>query len=257
MRKTLKLKIFASFMLLVMLLAAAGTISILEFRWLSDSFHGMIQDNYKSIEASKTMVEALEREDSGILLIMLGQWNQGHNILYLADSSFNAELEIVKQNITEPDEDKYIADIEIKYAAYKKKWTVSMIESKDEETIDWYKNEMHQSFLITKKVVNDLMSLNQTSMYNEAYAIKERAHRAIMPGIVTIIGALVFSILLNFFIVHYFVRPLEKLTLAVKKYRTHDTSLQVNIKSNDEIKALEQAINNLLVRLEKEKDLLQ
>lgn len=95
-------------MLLIAMLAVAGIISILEFRWLSNSVHGLIENNYKSIEASKTMVESLEREDSGILLLMLGEWKEGREILKSADSLFLRAFETAKNNLTENDEDLHI-----------------------------------------------------------------------------------------------------------------------------------------------------
>lgn len=248
MKKTLKLKIFASFMLLIAMLAIAGAISILEFRWLSNSVHGLIEDNYKSIEASKKMVDALEREDSGILLLMLGEWEEGRDILESADRSFQAAFKVAKNNLTEDDEGKYIKNIEESYRIYKLSWQRPIVDTDKQGNISWYKDDIHKKFADTKSAVNELMSLNQSSMYNEVSKLKEKSKRAIMPGIVSIIAALVFSIILNFFITKYFVNPISELADAVNNYRDGDKSLRVDISSNDEIKKLENAINDLLHR---------
>ena len=72
-----------------------------------------------------------------------------------------------------------------------------------------------------------------------------------MPGIVAIIAALIFSIVLNFFITRYFVRPISELAEAVNKYKEGENRLQANITSDDEIKFLEQAINDLIQRSSK------
>ncbi|RCW38362.1 MCP four helix bundle domain-containing protein [Marinilabilia salmonicolor] len=248
MKKTLKLKIFASFMLLIAMLAIAGAISILEFRWLSNSVHGLIEDNYKSIEASKKMAEALEREDSGILLLMLGEWEEGRDIIESADRSFQAAFKVAKNNLTEDEEEKYIKDIEEAYRIYKSSWQRPIVDTDKQGDIAWYKDDIHKKFADTKSAVNELMSLNQSSMYNEVSELKEKSKRAIMPGIVSIIAALVFSIILNFFITKYFVNPISELAHAVNSYRDGDKSLRVDISSNDEIKKLENAINDLLHR---------
>ncbi len=249
MRKKLKIKIFSSFMLLTVMLAIAGVISIFEFRWLSNSVHGLIQDNYKSIEASKTMIEALEREDSGILLLMLGEWEEGRTILKLADSSFLTALETAKNNLTENNEENYIKKIETTYQSYKSNWKRPIVGTDKQGNISWYKDDIHKKFLEMNLAVNELMSLNQTSMYEKASELKEKSKRAIMPGIVSIIAALVFTIILNFFITRYFINPISGLSTAVNSYRKGDKKLQSNITSNDEIKKLEEAISNLLQRL--------
>lgn len=249
MKNTLKLKIFASFMLLIAMLAVAGTISIVEFRWLSNSVHGLIQDNYKSIEASKTMIEALEREDSGILLLMLGEWEEGRKILKSADSLFMSSFETAKNNLTENNEEKYIKKIETAYQTYKSSWERPIVDTDKQGNISWYKDDIHKKFAETKFAVNELMTLNQSSMYNEATELKEKSKRAIMPGIVSIIAALVFSLILNFFITRYFVNPISELADAVANFRVGDNKLRSNITSNDEIKKLEQAISDLLQRI--------
>ncbi|MCF8261147.1 MAG: hypothetical protein K9J12_10260 [Melioribacteraceae bacterium] len=250
MKKTLKLKIFASFMLLIAMLAVAGTISIVEFRWLSKSVHGLIQDNYKSIEASKTMIEALEREDSGILLLLLGEWEEGREILNSADSLFLSAFETANNNLTEKNEVDYIKKIESAYQTYKSSWERPIVDTDKQGNISWYKDDIHKKFAETKFVVNELMSLNQSSMYQETSDLKDRSKRAIMPGIVSIIAALVFSLILNFFITRYFVNPISELAEAVNNYRDGDNKLRSNITSDDEIKKLELAISGLLQRID-------
>ncbi|MBN2664262.1 MAG: methyl-accepting chemotaxis protein [Bacteroidales bacterium] len=249
MKKTLKLKIFASFMLLIIMLAVAGTISIVELRRLSNSVHGLIEDNYKSIEASKTMLEALEREDNGILLLMLGEWEEGREILKSADSLFMSAFETAKNNLTENNEEEYIKKIETTYQTYKSSWERPIVDTDKQGNISWYKDDIHKKFADTKLAVNELMTLNQSSMYNEASELRDKSKRAIMPGIVSIIAALIFSLILNFFITRYFVNPISELAEAVTNYRDGDNKLRSNITSNDEIKKLEQAISDLLQRL--------
>lgn len=235
-------------MLLTAMLAVAGTMSIIEFRWLSNSVHGLIQDNYKSIEASKTMIEALEREDSGILLLMLGDWEEGRLIIESAEDLFLTAFETAKNNLTENNEAEYIEKIDATYQSYKSSWERPIVDTDKQGNISWYRDDIHEKFLDVKSAVNELMSLNQNKMYQDASVLREQSKRALMPGIVSIIAALVFSLILNFFITRYFVNPLSELAEAVNEYREGDNKLHSNITSNDEIKDLEEAINNMLQR---------
>ena len=104
MKKKLKLKILAGFMLIVALLIVAGTVSIIEFIKLSKSVNSLIEDNYKTIESSKRMLEALERNDSGVLLILLGEMEEGKDIIHEANISFIQAFGVAKNNITEANE---------------------------------------------------------------------------------------------------------------------------------------------------------
>lgn len=244
-------------MLFIVMLAIAGLISIIEFRWLSNSVHGLIQDNYKSIEASKAMLGALEREDSGILLLMLDDLQEGRKIINSADSTFLIALKTAKNNLTETNEEEYIINIEKTYLTFKSKWERPIVDTDKQGNLLWYKNEIHLSFLNAKNAVNELMSLNQTSMYNDASELKEKSKRAMMPGIVSIIAALIFSVILNFFITKYFVNPISELTDAVNRYSIGDHEFETSLQSEDEIKNLEKAIGELLGRLVKNTNYLK
>lgn len=111
----------AGFMLLASLLLVAGAISVYEFTNLSNSVNSLIEDNYKTINATQSMLESLEREDSGILMLLLGKWDEGRAILNSADSSFRSALNIAMGNQTEKDEDIFVAAVNKSYLIYKEK----------------------------------------------------------------------------------------------------------------------------------------
>jgi HAMP domain-containing protein len=249
MFKKLKFKILAGFGLLIGMLILAGTVSILEFARLSRSVNSLLEDNYKTIKASKSMLEALEREDSGILLLILGQREVGQNILRSSDSLFDAAFNIARDNVTEPHEDEYIGEVSHDYSLFKSDWEHLLVDVKKEASMGWYNDTIHRDFLEVKNAVNELMTLNQNGMYNMASQLKEKSHRALMPGIVSIIAAVVFSLLLNFFISRYFVSPIIQLVEALQNHNIASRSLNVNIISKDEIKMLENEINGLIRRI--------
>lgn len=194
----IKLKILTGFLLLIIMLLIAGAMSVYEFSRIGKSVRALIDDNYKTIEASKTMLEALEREDSGILLLISGKWKEGRQILQSADSLFLAAFDIAKNNLTEENEDKYIEKIENSYLVFKNKWEPPIVGTSKENSINWYFTEVHVNFIKVKSEIKALMTLNQDNMYMEASELKEQAHRAIMPGIVAIVSALIFLVLFNF-----------------------------------------------------------
>ncbi len=249
MKHTLRLKILAGFGLLIAMLFLAGTISIIEFTRLSRSVNSLINNNYKTINAARSMLEALEREDSGILLLILGQWKEGRILLESSDSAFAVSLDIAMNNITEPNEEEYVQRVRDQYRMYRSAWERPIVDTGKEGNINWYQEHVHQYFLNVKAAVDDLMTLNQVSMYREATLLREKSKRAIMPGIVSIAAALLFLFLFNFFISRYFVQPLVRLKNAVQEYHPSDNFLQADISSRDEIKMLENEINQLIKRL--------
>lgn len=251
MIKKIKNKILAGFALLITILIVAGSLSIYEFTNMGKSVSSLIDDNYKTIADSKTMLEALEREDSGILLLLLGRWEQGREIIQAADSSFQKSLTRAENNITEENEEEYIRKIKDSYSAYKALWKRPIVDTEKEGNIVWYFETLHESFLNTKSAVNGLMELNQKNLYHESTQLKNQSRRAIMPAIIAIISVIIFSIMLNFFITRYFVTPIGKLTDVIKTYNPDNRNYSLDMGFNDEIKQLEEEILNLIDKITK------
>ena len=241
MKRSLKLKILAGFMLLIALLVVAGTVSVIEFLKLSHSVTALIEDNYKTIEASKKLQEALERKDSGVLLMLMGERDEGRAIINSASRNYANAFDVVKNNIR----------IDSLYNQFHSNVQQVLYNNIEQGNMAWYQANIYQSVSLVKHAVDELMELNQASMYEEATILKNKSHRAIMPGIVAIVGALVFSLLLSFFISKYYISPLSSLADAIKSFHPREKYLRSNIKSEDEIKKIETEVNNLIIRLVK------
>ena len=251
MLKSLRTKIFSSFMLLVLMLVIAGIMSIIEFNKVGVSIKNVMDDNYKSIEQTKQMLDALEREDSGLLMYLMGNREMGSQTINTAYSAIQDAIKIAQNNITEKDEDKYIHNIIKKYEEFHT--SVKQTTDTSEQLTLEEKNEIYlqnqQLFFSAKKAINELMRLNQEGVYKQTNTMKENSKRAMMPAIVSIVAAIVFALLLNFFISEYFIRPINRLIDGVKSFYPEKGIINCDIKSNDEIKRLETETNNLIGRL--------
>jgi CHASE3 domain sensor protein len=250
MKKSLKIKIFLSFLLLILMLVVAGVMSILELRKMGDSVETVMKDNYQSIEASKTMLDAVEREDSGVLIWMLGDSTKGSQIIEQANSVMQKSMQDARLNLSETNEDEYVNKVETRYMAFHA--TVQkIITSRDnlDEKKKTYSEELEALFIDTKSAINNLMILNQDQMYAQAAIMKENSRRSMMPGIISVVAAVLFAVLLNFFISIYFIHPIHKLIGEIKSFYPERRIIDAKITSHDEIKTLENEINNLITRL--------
>ncbi len=239
-------------MLLVIMLVIAGVMSIMEFRKVSSWVDTVMDNNYKSVEQTKLMLDAIEREDSGVLMFLMGNKDESIKIISSADSVMKTAIHIAENNITEANEDKYIQRVIDEYANFygsiKKTIEANSISSLQEKNNAYFlENQKH--FFSTKEAVNALMKLNEDSIFKQTTDMKENAKRAIMPGIVSIVAAIIFALLLNFFISEYFISPIRQLKDAVSSFYPEQYNLKVNIRSKDELKGLETEINNLIHRL--------
>jgi len=244
----LKYKIISGFVILTIMLIIAGVISIYELSHVGKSVQDLLDGNYKSIDAANNMLEALEREDSGILLLILGNWGEGRKTIHDADSIFLHNFNIAQNNVTISGENEYINRIRYSYFEYKNIWIRPIVGTSKEGDLKWYYENHQQSFATVKQAVNELMVLNQKTMYQTGSELKNRTNKAIMPGIVAIISGVIFSLIFSYFIHYYVISPITRMIKGVNDYNDYKKPFSIEIETKDEIYDLANAIKTLFVK---------
>lgn len=247
----IRAKILSGFLILATMLLVAGVWSIYELRNIGMSVQKLLQDNYKSIDAAKLMIEALEREDSGILLVLSGKRNEGISIIEAADNSFTKAYEIARNNITIPGEKGYVGAIETAYDDYETLLRQSTAGTAHAGDLNWYFQEVHASFMKTRLAVESLMTLNDQEMYHTASNVESRAYRATMPGVIAIVSAFVFAIIFSYLINLFIVNPVIKLTEGIQNYLDSGKPVEIKIETKDELSMLVSSVGSLIARSSK------
>ncbi|MCB2168896.1 MAG: MCP four helix bundle domain-containing protein [Deltaproteobacteria bacterium] len=246
----IRVKILLGFLILTAMLFIAGFWSVYELTNVGESVQNILDDNYRSINSARVMVEALEREDSAILLLLSGKWKQGRDIMNAADRSFRESLKTASANVTISGEEDRIDKIDKSYSAYKEVWIRPIVGTNKENSLDWYFSEIHPAFVKVKEAVFGLMSLNEQVMYKTSVNLKEKAHRAVMPGVIAIIAALVFTLIFNYMINHFVVSPLLDITSGISNFLENGTPFTYSVETNDELYNLSLLVRELMVKYE-------
>lgn len=239
-------KIMSGFLILAAMLLVAGVWSIRELKNIGVSAQTMLSENYRSIEAAKGMIESLEREDSAVLLLLLGRRDEGLAILKAADEAFEKAHGVARSNITIPGEQACVDAVTRTYEDYRRLWTQFSSHPSFRGDLDWYFREVNPTFLKAKSAVSGLMSLNHRVMYQTASDVEGRAHRATMPGIIAIAASFIFSVIFGFLINLYIVNPVVHLTSAIRDYLDRRKPLDVKVESRDEISRLVSSVQELI-----------
>ena len=244
---SLRFKIMSGFLILSVMLFAAGALSIYELTHIGQSVQSLLDENYKSINAAKNMIEALERQDSGILLLISGERERSRSTIEAADKDFREAFQVAKSNITIPGEAAYVSAVMESYQAFRSCWNQPVALTSKKSDLSWYFNQAHLKFLEAKNRVNQLMNLNDQTLYKTASALKNRARRSIMPGVIAIIAALIFTAVFNFFIHLYFISPIKKLTAGIRDFIKTGNRSGMRVGSRDEIGELAAAIEEISI----------
>ena len=75
--------------------------------------------------------------------------------------------------------------------------------------------------------------------------MKERAKRAIVPGIVVVVALLLFISIFSYLVNHFFVNPLIRIHDRADDSLKYGRPFDVNIQTNDELKKLAEVIKKL------------
>jgi CHASE3 domain sensor protein len=254
MIKSLKTKVLIGFMMPILFLIIAGGYSIFQFMELNKSADLLVDESYNTLSALKTMTESLQDENSAILLLIIGDWETGIYDLKAADSSFMAAFEKAERHTTIENKEIYLEKIVESYTAFKENWKFPIEKESGQENINWYHESVHKNLLDVIKNVNVFVEINEKYMYDEASIIKNNSKRAIIPGIVAIIAAVVYLLMLNFFITKFIISPIKRLSFSSRNYHFGSKSFDAKISSNDEIKDLEKSIRMMTDRVSNKMD---
>jgi len=241
----LRNKILSGFVILSLMLAIAGAWSIYHFQFIGNRINRIMNSEYKTINNSISMLHALEREDSAILLSLLGNLSESSSIIQDADSVFTDAINQVQASTDENNHKKMVSEIEENYKLYKNEWQHLHNLEAPQDLIKWYFANTHTKFLNVKQSVEKLLITNENELYSTAENLKDLANRATMPGIIAIIAALAFTIMFSYFVHFYFISPIVKIIDGVKQIKKSGTHINIKVHSKDEIAELAEGINYL------------
>ena len=116
---TLKRKILIGYGIIFALMVIIFAWAIVNLVSLGKATNAILSENYRSILAAGNMLEALERQDSAILLMASGEGRKGTAQFRENEAPFLEWLARAKDNVTIEGEAELVRSIESTYTAYR------------------------------------------------------------------------------------------------------------------------------------------
>jgi NtrC-family two-component system sensor histidine kinase KinB len=254
---TLRKKVLMGYstgLVLMAVLVAWGVASILT---LGSASKAILQENYRSILAAGNMTEAIERQDSATLLLIVGYRDEGLKQYHENETQFLAWLARAKDNITVPGEGKIVESIETGYASYLV--TFSELErrlyaDRTQATAFYYETVLAGSARVRDACAR-LRQVNQETMFQASDRAQEVSRRATwsmaLIGLAAVGTGLVFSLVLSTLLV----RPLDRIMAAAQKVSEGDYEVTVTTRATDELGRLAAGFNGMVRKLKAYNDL--
>ena len=251
---TLRKKVLLGYGIVFLLAGVAFGWALVNLLRLGDASGAILSENYRSIIAADHMIDALERQDSGVLLYTLGFEEEGVRQFRENQTEFSRWLARAEDNVTIPGEAEVIRSIDSSYTDYLIAFTHSL-QSDDAPIRIRYHEELLPAFRAVREAAGALRLLNEEIME----AASDRAARVARTATwsVTIVGAVTLLLGLAFSLVltNRLVQPIRRMREASEHVAAGDYDVDVPADSSDELGLLAAEFNEMTARLRSYRDL--
>lgn len=246
--KTLKAKILLGFAVMIIIITGVVGWSIYNFETLSNAINDILVENYRSIKASDSMVESIERQDSSLLLLLRSNEKKGREIFRINEKEFYSWLARAEDNITIAGEGEILNKINTKYFKFISNFD-EFHNSKEEKRWEIYNEHLLPYFNEIKNDIRELRELNRQAMVDAQKNANSRANQAIIYTLVLASTVIIFSLIFVFYLTKQILKPIKELEKGIKEVADRNFQQHVEVASEDEIGSLANEFNEMISKL--------
>jgi two-component system, NtrC family, sensor histidine kinase KinB len=248
----LKKKILVGYGVAFALMGLVVAWAVVNLVSLGKATDAILSENYRSILAAENMVDVLERQDSGILLMFLGKAQKGIAQFRENEAVFLEWLARAKDNITIDGEAELVHSIEAYFGTYRQQFsalTDLRNASKPPLRPDYYQETVYPLFAKVREACIGLRNLNEKTMYASSVRAGNVAKRAIWSTALVAASALIVALLFSLILAERIVRPIRCFMDASRKISEGDYTVQVPVETGDELGRLAGEFNRMAAQL--------
>ncbi len=236
----------------VVLVFAWSIVSLLKLGKASDS---ILRENYKSILSAENMINAVERQDSALLLILLGDEDEWRLEFRSNENIFLQWLGRAKDNITVEGEKKILDSVETFYTAYLMKVS-EIFQDKDINIRKaLYHKEVYPLFQSVRNSCIRLREINQLAMFTASSQAQDMAVSAVWNMVGLGIIAVGFGLGFSLFLSNMLASPVGQMREAAARIAEGNYEIQVPVDRSDELGLLAEQFNKMAKKLKEYNEL--
>ena len=254
---TLRKKILIGYGIALAVAMVVFTWAFVNLLRLGHASDAILTENYQSILAAENMIDAIERQDSATLLVILGYEDEGLDQFHRNESIFLQWLGRARDNITIKGEEKVIDKVDKGYSTYLANFSkLRLIEHADQQkATTFYHETVLPYFKSVRDACSHLRNINEETMLrasDHARLVAKKATWSMLTIGTAAIGiGLGFSLLLS----NLLVRPLSQIMEATREIAAGNYNVQVSPNSTDELGRLAGEFNSMVAKLKAYHDL--
>ena len=234
------------FLVIILLLSISSAFYL---NRLSGKTSAILKENHYSVVYAQDMSEDLTNINQGIINSFLTNKNPDTLVINKEFMLFNKSLELEKNNITEPGEDKLVSGIETDYIEYRDS-VLKFIKSPNPVIKGLY---LQKKFDTLYQQLMLLSQMNEKAIEEKTDDAKVSAKKATLQ--MTFIGTMCFLIAYGFTFIFssYFNERFYRLYNGIKEIVSSNYSQRLYLDGKDELSEISLAFNEMAEKLNKNK----
>ena len=239
-------KVFYSLGSLAAILLLSGVISILEYRRMSDYVSELIAANIRSINLAQKLSDITQEYNHQMLAVVVQ-----NDIFIMPDfdlDDFMAQSDSLKNSFTSQTALPMVDSVETSFDAFMKTSLkfdeVFLADSVD--TGEWFFGTLQP---IYNKFRNDINVLNE-AIYNDLQAnsadFDAGFYRSIIPGVVSVSAGLLLIVLLLYFTLSNYVRPICRMADGINAYRSFGRRYSYDFEGDDQLSEINSGVTEIV-----------
>jgi signal transduction histidine kinase/HAMP domain-containing protein len=235
---------------LLLIILIIGGQSILTLTRLGSSIDVILRENYRSVVACQTMKESLERMDSGLLFVLLGEGRRGADLIRTNEMIFADALQAELNNITLPDEGPKARELRDLFVRYRENLDgvlgATVVAGQARAA---YFDRILPLFVNIKETADAILRMNQQNMNDQNDRARHSAAVARRQMYGLLAGGLILAVLFLGFVRRWILSPVRRLITSAEEIKKGNLELVVQGHSHDEIGLLSETFNEMAAAL--------
>ena len=245
-KPSMKKKLFFSLGSLAMILLLSSVISILEYRRMSDYVSELIASNIKSINLSQKLADITQEYNDQMLAVVVQ-----NDISLMPDFNlayFNAQSDSLRSSFTSskmlPKVDSVVMSFDAFMKTSLKFDEVFLADSVD--TGEWFFGSLQPRYTKLRQDLNSLNEVIHEELRDNSADFDAGFYRSIIPGVVSVGAGLLLILLLLYFTMVYYVRPIYRMSDGVDSYRVSGRRYIYELDGDDQLANINSGLTEII-----------
>jgi len=245
MKLSLKAKLTLSLSAIAAILLVSATISVLEYAKMSTYVSDLIADDITSLNTAHKLSDICNKYNLDILTVIgddfyaeLPEFDQEYFLSHC--DSLRTSLE---SNVIQPLTDSVVYSCSAYVLTSLE--LENVLDSYFIDSRSWYFNRLQPSFELLSSDIDALERAIYKDLEKNSRTFERGFYRSIIPGIVAVGVGLMLVLMLLFFMLAYYVKPLYKMLEGLDAYRSYSKRYTYTFDGDDEFVRLNDGITEL------------